>query len=503
MRILSIILLLYIRNPSDWEQLRNMRFVNSISCGSRYVYIAGDGLMRYDKLFNRWESPPTKTLFPTDIRRVVQDIYTGETWFVTGNELCKYTPTFEDYKLINLPSNAGICSVGVTDNYVYLWDRNKCLRFDKLSESFTTMDSLPSKIQWEPDVSPFKYSCLAPWYSLDKSLNRYAFTCADLDGQILWIGTSGDGVYKYDAVTCNVVEHYLYGFPSGGIRCLFKTGDTLWFSSPTKEIGNYIISTGHFSYYRPSNAPNLLNYEATAIVSNNNSIWIGSVAGLSQLNKSRGMWRNFTSSNLGQVLSLAVRGDELWVGTTNGLMKITNGVSEEILKDVCINDVKISSGVWIATDRGVFRSSLPTAQVGDSGSSKSTIEQWVKFDDPDKVMSHGVYKLLFEKNSIWFGSRQGVLVFKDNKWDRYTSPVHLPGNTILSLESDSSLSDGKAGNIYVGTNNGIGILDKSRNFWTIYNADNSYISGAVYSIVLDKEYAYFGTDNGIVRLKKQ
>ncbi|MDD2889641.1 MAG: hypothetical protein PHE49_03245 [bacterium] len=477
--MIILMIFCYISNPSDWQLLRNMRVVNSISAGNRYVYFAGEGILRYDKLFQKYEVPVSRDALPLDIKLIQQDIYTGEVWFTTPKGLGKYTPTFENYKFTDMNNIAGVCSLGVSDRYIYLRNGNKYIKVDKFSGSSDVTDSIPQQVSWEPKNSPQEYSWLAPWYTMDKSLNRYPVVCSEVDEQFLWVGTSGDGIYKYSAVGFNLLEHCLYGFPSGRIMSLFKTGDTLWFGA-LSEIGNYIIGQGAFSSYLFSNTINLLNSEITAMAFNNKYMWFGSRTGISQFNKSKNIWYNFIEAS--DVLSLEVKGDELWIGTNSGLLKLTNGYMGTVIKNICVNDVAVcSTVVWIATDRGVF-------SLNDTG--------WVQFNDPDKIMSHGVYRLLFDEYGKWFGAKQGLLLYKkDNSWDRFNYPTVLPGERIMCLGADENT-------LYVGTDRGVGAFNKNSKSWNRYDEKNSYMNGVVYSVVVDKGYVYFGTDNGIVKLKK-
>ncbi|MDI6840367.1 MAG: hypothetical protein QMD71_05925 [bacterium] len=502
MLLYSIIFVLYIHNPDLWTYFGDFRFVNSIICDNRFVYVASDyGITRFDKLTSSWTPPKSRTPFPNNVKLIAQDPFTNEIWFVIPEALGRYNTIFEDYRLIEFPEGYTTpCSIAISKDYVYLsasGGLHQYLRLDKLTKSWTNIESLPQELEWFPEVSPYQYPWLAPYYVLDKFLSRYDMTCAATDGRWVWVGTAGDGLYKYDATTY-MPEHYLLGVPARNLTSLWGDGEDIWIGTEQGVI-RYNHITNLYTYYSPS-VPDLcisagLPTNVTSIIGNDKSVWVGTLAGLYQFDKHSGNWHAFTKFGVGaihelplpKVTSLTLNKETIWIGTEDGLSKFENGVIKEIFKGLPVNDIKLDShdSLWIATSKGVFCK---------SGSS------WSQFDDPDKIMPHGVYKILFHDNVIYFGSKQGILVYENGVWQRFTYPVYLPGEQILSMVADSvnGISE-----LWIGTDSGVAVWDKSHNLWERYTQENSPIKGEVYSIFLGHEYIYFGTGVGLVGLKKE
>ena len=493
--LLCIVLIGYIEEPWRWTHFGDFREVNSISVGIRYVYIGGKGgLMRFDKLKGGWLVPRTRKAFP-NINLVAQDFGGNEVWFTTSSALGRYNPVFEDYRISDFPAGySAPCSLGMSENYIYLWNSYQCIRFDKFREEWESIDSLPSEVEWFPNISPSQYPWLAPYYIMDRHLNQYEMTCAARDGNWLWIGTRGMGIYKYNAMTY-IPEHYVLGFSGEGQLAMLRDGKYIWIGTG-QEIVRWDLNQGSSSYYLMtgehsllgSNLPELLSGDIVSLVNDGNRIWFGSAYGLFQFDKQAERYERFSSD---RITALAVEDRKLWIGTQDGLFRMEQGIKEEIFENVWVNDIKVRTRqslqeIWVATSRGIMR------RVGG---------EWKNFDDQDKILAHGVYRILFDEHHIYFGStRQGLLVYQEltsdtHKWDRFTSPVYLAGERILSIAVDSM-------RVYIGTDKGVSVWEKRRNLWKKYTENNSPIKGGVYSIFLDNGDAYFGTDSGIVKLGK-
>jgi ligand-binding sensor domain-containing protein len=461
--------------------------VNSVACDPRYVYVGGGkGIARFDKLMEHWETPVSREPFPDDIRLIAIDMGGNEVWFTTPRSLGRYNPVFENYRIADFPDGyTSPCSLGIGTNSVYLWNSRQCMGFDKVRNEWKTLQSLPTDAEWSPKVSPSQRPWLAPYYVMDDKLNQYAMTCATEDGQYVWVGTRGRGLYKYSAVTF-MAESYVLGISGERGIAMLREGDHIWVGTP-REIVKWEVTKGLSTYYLPFNQFNISESdmsgifppEATSMVSDGQRMWLGTGQGLFQFEKNSGDWRRLSSEG---VTALSVDGEDVWIGTQRGLAKLRAGKIEQVFEDVWVNDVKAGMNtVWVATSRGVIRKS------GD---------EWSEFEDPDKILPHGVYRISVDGSRTYFGTtNQGLLVHEAGKWEKFNYPVHLPGERILSIASDSR-------ELCVGTDAGVAIWEKERNFWNRYSEDNSPIKGKVYSISLGKDNVYFGTDAGMVQFKR-
>ena len=494
--MISLLLLVFegvIQEPWRWKWIEDFRFVNSISSDTRYVYFAGSkGMMRFDKLMEQWETPVTHNPFPDNINLMAIDGWTNELWFTTAHNgasiLGKYNPIFEDLEILaNITSVP--CSLGINKDYIYLWNnrylwnKQRCMRFNKLSREWLSLDSLPSDAEWFPKSLPSKYPWLVPYFVMDKYLNQYPMTCALEDEQYVWVGTNGDGIYKYNKITKNMDEHFVFGVPNKKSIAMLQDGEYLWVGTPqeiirwdkNKWMANYYLQFGNegLKFSEP-------NDQKISMVSDSVNIWLGGTNGLFRFDKQLEKWDKIYPDN---VSCLTMGNGEIWVGTHNRLLKLVNGKIGDVLSDIWVNDILVNNDeVWVATPGGVLL--------------KTESSEWSKFEDPSKILPHGVNRLLVDGKRIYFSTtRQGLVVYEKGKWDKFGYPVYLCSERILALAVDST-------ELYVGTDAGVSVWDKKRNMWKQYMANNSPIKGCTYSILLDKGYAYFSTDYGIVQLKR-
>jgi hypothetical protein len=308
-------------------------------------------------------------------------------------------------------------------------------------------------------------------------------SCCASDWQDLWVGTFGDGVYRYNKTTLES-SHFLSGIFRGGITTIWKSRDIIWFGGSGSEIARWNKKTDEWGYFYPEKDYGLFSTTVTSATSSDKYVWLGTSSGLSQFDKQAETWKTFRifdklpSDN---ITALAFDKKTLWVGTDYGLAKMDeNGDITRVLLDVYINDICSSiSGPLIATPYGVFRKKK---------------ESWIKIEDPEKLLSLGTEKVLIDGNEIYFGSRRGLIVYKKGEWERFKYPVDLPGERVLSIAQDEK-------NLWVGTENGVGIFDKKLKMWQRYDENNSPLNGSIYTIFIDKPYIYFGTSSSLVRFK--
>ena len=89
-----------------------------------------------------------------------------------------------------------------------------------------------------------------------------------------------------------------------------------------------------------------------------------------------------------------------------------------------------------------------------------------------------------------------VDIDKHRKVRKATADVHrvLISNNIRSISADES-------SVWVATLRGVSRLDRATNTWTHYTKDDGLGSDAVYVVVSEGRWVWFGTDNGVTALQ--
>ncbi|MFA5031379.1 MAG: two-component regulator propeller domain-containing protein [bacterium] len=230
------------------------------------------------------------------------------------------------------------------------------------------------------------------------------------------------------------------------------------------------ISSNSFAQY-----PNWINYtngqRVEALADNGNELWIGTGGGLVKLDKTTDSMTFYNKANSGLpenvVTAIAVdKNGNKWIGTfVGGLAKFdgTNwtvyNTSNSGLPHDCIDAVAIdnSENIWVATWAGLV---------------KFDGTNWTLYDTSTGLpYNPGSFIAIDDSNNIWTAcgglTTGGLVKFDGTTWVVYdTSNSELPDNSIQTLIID------KNGNKYIGTYKG-GLAKFDGTNWTVYDTSNS------------------------------
>ena len=223
-----------------------------------------------------------------------------------------------------------------------------------------------------------------------------------------------------------------------------------------------------------SQNPEWINYtnndEILSMKMDGDNIWIGTTVGLVKLNKNTGdkMFYNKLNSSLPSNWISCINIDKngtLWLGTREGLVTFDGTNWMTILSlDSVVNDIEFDKfdNIWIGTDGGLLKfdgSNWITYNTSNSGLPSNFI-QCIKIDiEGNKWIGTGY---LFDQGA-------GIAKFDGENWEVYnTLNSGLPSNHIRVITSDDS------GNLWAGTPDGIAKFDGLE--WTKYYEDENPIS---------------------------
>jgi diguanylate cyclase (GGDEF)-like protein/PAS domain S-box-containing protein len=258
-----------------------------------------------------------------------------------------------------------------------------------------------------------------------------------------------------------------HGLPFTTVRAIRQTPDGyLWLGT---QSGLVRFDGAHFSVFDVQNTPELgHNHLWSLAVTRDGSLWIGSNGSLSR-------WANgrFTSERADGQRTRALlvgRDGSLWIGTVNGGVDRWHPgpVASYTLSSGLVGDSvmalteDLSGSVWLGTNNGVDRLVGGVLQ-------------------HEKVGPQMVWSMLTSRDgSVWIGTEGGGLVqWKGGTYRRFTEEDGLPGNEIRALAEDRN------GNLWVGTNNGLGRLTQGR--WSRLGTAQGLSSNLVRSIFEDAD----------------
>ena len=157
-------------------------------------------------------------------------------------------------------------------------------------------------------------------------------------------------------------------------------------------------------------------------------------------------WETFTTRNSGlisdtvHVILIDSNGIK-WFGTERGLtgyngqiwknFTTENGLVNNRINDLAIEENELEYTLWVATDGGVSSATVSSIQDVSFGSFYTSSNSG--------LLSDSVRAVALDPNMVkWFGTDQGVSMLSGQTWHQATSEDYLLSNLIKDIESDQT-----------------------------------------------------------------
>ncbi len=311
---------------------------------------------------------------------------------------------------------------------------------------------------------------------------------------------------KLISFTSNYLK-YWYTTPTASlvkIHTLLAEDEKFWFT-PDQGLYEYVadkLSTSFTHRYFLTKPEELI--DITSLYRDDlGFLWVGTMgAGLFRLNTVTGKWRRLDENPIvlyGNILSIAGRGNEVWVSTLNGVGRFiltetnrnlsekinyqnynkNNGLGSDYVYQILVDK---KNRVWFATDgAGVA--------VFENG-------RFTNFYLNKKFPSKVTYSLAEDKNGhIWINSfNDGLFEYNEKKFKQYGIEIGLSDLAITSIAVDDY------NNIIAVSKKGIDLIGLDRNTVQHFGAECGFSEQQpnLNSISKDKKgNIWIGTENGI------
>jgi hypothetical protein len=290
-----------------------------------------------------------------------------------------------------------------------------------------------------------------------------------VQGDEIWFGTYGGGATLYDKSKMIYKAYTTKGepmdkvddgksinwknlLPYNHVSVIVPDKDRIWFGTYFYGFGG-----GGISYYQPAKNPpwkrfNTNDGRAKKVVSmavDGEWVWVGSEKGLSLLDKKTEGWKSFYSTQEGLagnfVNTILSQPDSLWMGTNAGISHFhktkknwktysqKEGLTEREIKSL----VMVGKKIWAG---GIGGSLFEYDAVSD---------RWKKIEPTDSLKNGGIHSITVAKEKVFICRDNGVSVYDlaTGKWDSLTVSDGLMSNTVFCAAEDK---DG----IWFGTDKG-------------------------------------------------
>ena len=305
------------------------------------------------------------------------------------------------------------------------------------------------------------------------------------------------------------------GLSSGMVYAIAVRGEEVWFGTEGGGATLYDKSKKTYKAYTTKGEPmdkvddgksinwkNLLAYNhVSVIVPDTDRIWFGTYfygfggGGISYYQPGRNPpWKRFNTndSRAKKVVSMAVEGDQVWVGSEKGLSlldKKTEGwkifySTQDGLSGNFVNSLLVQSDfVWMGTNGGISR--LDKVK-----------KTWKTYSQREGLTETEIKSLVSVKGKIWAGGVGGTLFEYDAVSDRWkkmepTDALKSGGIQFIAATKEK---------VFICRDNGVSIYDLPTGQWESLTASDGLLSNSVFCAAEDKNSIWFGTDKGVSRL---
>ena len=295
-----------------------------------------------------------------------------------------------------------------------------------------------------------------------------------IQGEGVWFGTYGGGATFYDKSKKVYKPYTTKGepmdkvddgksinwknlLPYNHVSVIVPDVDRIWFGTYFYGFGG-----GGISYYHPQKSP---------------------------------PWKRFINTNDGRakkVVSMAVDGEWVWVGSEKGLSlldKKTEGwkvfySTQDGLSGNFVNSILIQSDfIWMGTNGGISRFD-------------KVKKTWKTYSQKEGLTETEIKSLVNVGKKMWAGGIGGAIFEYDavtNRWKRIETTDSLKNGGIHSFTVTKE-------KVFICRDNGVSIYDLPTGQWESLTVSDGLLSNTVFCAAEDKNGIWFGTDKGVSRL---
>lgn len=345
-------------------------------------------------------------------------------------------------------------------------------------------------------------------YSTKKFVRNYIpsvegiFTMKNGSRNNLWIGTDGYGLKSYDYATRTITTYESdlnhIDMRKAKVHGILEDAQgNLWVALYQKGImmipqrEKIFHNLGFNPFYSDLNIGT--ECVLSMIEDEEGEVWIGTDGdGIYRLNRARKVAGHYTGAKFPAHVALTLFEDSkkrIWVGTyLHGLFlydekadcfrHVGLKVNGKEVKDIYIVREDDHGTLWIGTnENGVCLYNHDTRQT-DSFT-------YDMLKNRDQILSNSIHTILFGKNDrVWIGTSSAGVSCYDRKqklfYDYHTENGKLNNNNIYAVAQDS------AGNIWVGTKQGLHYLDLKSDTTILYTESAGLANASIAGIEIDR-----------------
>ncbi len=443
-------------------------YVRDITSSIDHVYFATEsGIIRYDKNDQKWEDPLTGAdgIDDEDIRQIWVDLFDDRLFAKTGQGLFELDLLFQSwFPISELP------------------------RFETQGRHIP-----PPEMMYPPPG----YNYFAGGRLVDPTGRFFLLSdIVDDNAGRFWLGTRGYGV-GYANSTSQQIEMMPFGLLQRRVNAIFEDSGSLWVSGAIVNefrtgLTIFDPDNNEFRYLESGIDPRFPAYDINCLNGDDTYIYMGTPYGLLVMGRESEQIEYTLDKRSGlideNIISLALVGDSLFAGTADGLFLLRQNSDtswfvqpDQFIDRIVFDLEQVDSTLWIGTSNGAYRLKLHSGRLQ-------------RFQDPDLITIGNVYDIEHYGDQLWFATDVSLmkLELKTGKTQSYPMATQRLEPRTLAVNDTAA---------FVGSDKGITVLLHSRPVPITfdYTTADGLPSNYVYSLRLDGDILWIGSDKGLTR----
>lgn len=353
------------------------------------------------------------------------------------------------------------------------------------------------------------------------SNGRVLFLLED-DKQNLWISTENGGLNKLNLTMYknNIINFIHYrnntanknSLSFNSVGSIFQDKQhNIWIGTMGNGLNMINAVEKQFIHVmnEPGNKNSLSNNMVNSFMEDGDYLWIGTEGGLNQYNKKDGTFKRFVhnpqiSTSIGADAVWAVckaKHGNLWVGAWAGGLNLFNYKNETFThyyqnpndnKSLSNNNIfsiieDTSANIWIGTIGGGITMYNPVDKT------------FTTYNQANSNINNYISSIKEAKNGdLWIITSDDLLRFDLTKKKFVHFVHHVNDSTSISSKQLYAVFEDSKGNIWVGADEGLNVLQKSSNRFKCYRVENGLPDNGIRSILGDDHgNLWLGTYKGL------
>lgn len=482
------------------------------------------GMLAADPSGNIWVGTPTNGLFcfnkkSNTCSKVLPEIKSvasvfadpsGKMWIGSENgQLLSFDPVTRSTRSYRMPDGL---RRAIKDDFIWkIWQDSPNRLNLFLTSGFFQLEISTEKFKELTDINRLVNS------------SEHELRSVFPDQDLLWVGTQGNGFYQVDfkknkSSRIQTISNNLNSLSNNSVVAIMKDRAGVYWVATKDGLNKYDPTMELFTHYQnePGN-PNSLHYNfvSSFCECSDGSIWVGTFGkGIAVFDRKKEIFQAVMHNpeDAGSLVADAVRalepdhGGTIWIATTNGLSafdfrkkRFSNYKSSKEKGSIASDDIL---SLLVSRDNRLF--------VGTNGEGVSVADlsrvntDGFKTCSPDfGLLSSGKVRKMIElsNGTIVFGTIGGGLDFL---FQERISSLRL-SDFSKSVDSDyvNALSEDQNKNVWVGTWDGLFLLDSTLQIRKQFNTSNGLPSNEITGIITDNNGDIWVSGmNGLSHLSK-